>query len=107
MTDKSFSLFIGNQVEIVPYGFSGSRQLIDNLSPLLANGANCYILQNHGALSLGTDMDKAVRNAALLEKAAELYYRALATGLPVSELPEETQALLAALLAEEQQKNSP
>lgn len=98
------SLFIGNRVEVVPYGFSGSRQLIDNLTPLLDNRANCYILQNHGALSLGTTMEKAVRNAALLEKAAEIYYRALATGLPVNELPADTQTLLAALLSEEQQK---
>ena len=98
------SLFIGNRVEVVPYGFSGSRQLIDNLTPLLDNRANCYILQNHGALSLGTDMEKAVRNATLLEKAAEIYYRALATGLTVNELPADTQTLLAALLSEEQQK---
>jgi ribulose-5-phosphate 4-epimerase/fuculose-1-phosphate aldolase len=98
------SLFIGNRVEVVPYGFSGSRQLIDNLAPLLDNRANCYILQNHGALNLGTNMEKAVRNATLLEKSAEIYYRALATGLPVHELPADTQTLLAALLAEEQQK---
>jgi L-ribulose-5-phosphate 4-epimerase len=96
------SLFIGNEVVVVPYGFSGSRQLIDNLAPRLANGANCYILQNHGAVSLGTSMEKVARNAALLEKAAEIYYRALATGLPVTELPEDTRTLLAALLAEEQ-----
>jgi len=99
------SLFIGNQVAVVPYGFSGSSQLIDNLTPLLNNRANCYILQNHGALSLGMDIEKAVRNASLLEKSAEIYYRALATGLPVNELPEDIQSLLAALIAEEQQKS--
>ncbi len=98
------SLFIGNRVEVVPYGFSGSRELIDNLTPFLNNRANCYILQNHGALSLGGDMEKAARNAALLEKAAEIYYRALATGLPVQELPTDIQDLLAALLTEEQDK---
>lgn len=98
------SLFIGNRVEVVPYGFSGSQALIDNLVPLLGNRANCYILQNHGALSLGPDMDKAVRNAALLEKTAEIYCRALATGLPVSELPADIQTFLGALLAEEQNK---
>ena len=75
-----------------------------NLTPLLDNNANCYILQNHGAVSLGTDMSTAVRNAALLEKAAEIYYRALATGLPISELPADTQTLLTALLAEARQK---
>lgn len=98
------SLFIGNRVEVVPYGFSGSPQLIENLTPLLDNNANCYILQNHGAVSLGTDMSTAVRNAALLEKAAEIYYRALATGLPISELPADTQTLLTALLTEARQK---
>lgn len=96
------SLFIGNQVAVAPYGFSGSQNLIDNLAPLLDNGANCYILRNHGAVSLGTSLTKAVRNAALLEKAAEIYYRALTTGLPVSELPAEIQRFLATLLAEEQ-----
>ena len=98
------SRFIGNRIAIVPYGFSGSQDLIDNLTPLLSNHAHCYILQNHGAISLGSDMEKAVRNAALLEKVAEIYYRALATGLPVSELPTDIQDFLAALLIKEQNK---
>ncbi len=100
------SLFIGNQVAVVPYGFSGSQTLIDNLVPLLGNRANCYILQNHGILSLGPDMEKAVRNAALLEKAAEIYYRALATGLPVTELPADIQTFLDELRTEEQNKTA-
>ena len=68
---------IGPKVEIVPYALSGSKELADNVVSKLGNRANCYILQNHGALSLGRDLNHAARNAELLEKAAQVYYYAL------------------------------
>lgn len=78
---------IGHEVDIVPYAFSGSRELIDNLTGKLGNDCHCYLIQNHGAISLGADMPRAMRNSELLESVARIYYQALATGADIQKLP--------------------
>jgi L-fuculose-phosphate aldolase len=78
---------IGQVVEIIPYAFSGSAELVQNVVEKLGNRCHCYLIQNHGALSLGADMERAVKNAELLENVARIYYHALATGLDISVLP--------------------
>jgi ribulose-5-phosphate 4-epimerase/fuculose-1-phosphate aldolase len=78
---------IGHVVDIVPYAFSGSPELVDNVTAKLANDCHCYLIQNHGALSLGADMPRAMRNSELLESVARIYYQALATGEDVQKLP--------------------
>ncbi len=89
---------IGNLIEIVPYGLSGSSELHENITAKLSSGANCYIMQNHGVLSLGIDMKKAKGNAILLEKNARVYYYALTTGKEITTLPKDVQDLLGQLL---------
>lgn len=82
------TLEIGPSVELVPYAPSGSRQLVDHVTARLKNGCCCYLIQNHGAVSLGTDLSEAMRNAELLEKVAKVYLCALSTGETISRLPE-------------------
>lgn len=84
---------IGKAVDVVPYGLSGSEQLLENITATLDNHSYCYILQNHGALCLGTDLVEANRNAELLEKAAKIYYYALTTGKEITTLPADIQEL--------------
>ena len=84
--EVAFSL--GQTVDIVPYALSGSPELVNNVAEKLSNNANAYILQNHGILALGRDLDKAILHAELLEKVAHIYYLALSTGKPVDTLPE-------------------
>ena len=79
---------IGNRIDVVPYALSGSSELLENVVQVLENRCHCYLLQNHGALCIGKNLDKAHLFAELLEKAASIYYRALSTGKPVTELPE-------------------
>ena len=93
---------IGNNIEIIPYGLSGSPQLLENVTGKLGNKANCYIIQNHGALSLGMDIHKAKRHAELLEKTAQVYYHALSTGKEITTLPDNIQGLLSKLLTAKQ-----
>jgi L-ribulose-5-phosphate 4-epimerase len=81
---------IGEIVDVVPYALSGSQELAENVAAKLDNGCNCYILQNHGALSLGSTIEKACLNAELLEKIATIYADALFTGENISTLPNET-----------------
>lgn len=85
---------IGKEVEVVPYGLSGSQQLLENITARVNSRAYCYILQNHGALSLGVDLANAKHNAELLEKVAKIYYYALTTGKQISRLPQDIQDLL-------------
>lgn len=79
---------IGHTVEIIPYGLSGSQELIENVKSKLDNNCNCYIMQNHGALSLGQNLKEAHLNAELLEKICTIYYHALTTGKEITTLPE-------------------
>jgi len=79
---------IGQVVEVIPYAFSGSAELVQNVVGKLNNQCHCYLIQNHGALSLGSDMERATKNAELLENVARIYYHALTTGLDVDKLPE-------------------
>ena len=78
---------IGPVVDTIPYAFSGSEDLVQNVIGKLGNQCHCYLIQNHGALSLGSDMERAMKNAELLENVARIYYHAMATGLDVDELP--------------------
>lgn len=79
---------IGPVVEIAPYAMPGSPEFVANISAKLHNKCYCYILQNHGALCLGSNMAKALKNAELLERVAQIYYYALTTGLEITRLPE-------------------
>jgi ribulose-5-phosphate 4-epimerase/fuculose-1-phosphate aldolase len=87
------SLYLGDPINVVPYGLSGSPQLMANVNAAVGNGCNAYILQNHGALCLGENLERAVLNAELLEKAAMVYYHALCTGREVTVLPAEIVAM--------------
>jgi glutamate-1-semialdehyde 2,1-aminomutase len=78
---------IGHEVAIVPYAFSGSSKLVDNVVAKLGNACHCYLIQNHGALCLGADMKRAMKNAELLENVSQIYYHALATGEQIQKLP--------------------
>jgi ribulose-5-phosphate 4-epimerase/fuculose-1-phosphate aldolase len=78
---------IGHEVAIVPYAFSGSSELVRNLIDKLGNDCHCYLIQNHGAISLGADMPRAMRNSELLETVAQIYWQSLSTGEKIQELP--------------------
>ncbi len=79
--------FLGRSVEIVPYGPSGTSLLRRQLARRLASRANAYILKNHGAVCLGTDLVRAENTVELLEKCALAYLIALCTERKVSKIP--------------------
>jgi ribulose-5-phosphate 4-epimerase/fuculose-1-phosphate aldolase len=78
---------IGRRIEIIPFAPAGSVALADHVTEKLTNGANGYILRNHGAMILAESMEEALLNVELLEKMCRIYYLALATGKPISPLP--------------------
>lgn len=83
-------LAIGETVDVIPYAFSGTPELVEKVKDTISNGCNCFIMKNHGALNLGKTLDDAWKNAELLEKIAQAYYHAISTGLPITTLPETT-----------------
>jgi len=74
-------------VAIIPYAFSGSPELVKNVTGKLGNNCHCYLIQNHGVLSLGADLQRVMTNAELLENVAQIYHHALATGAEIQTLP--------------------
>lgn len=82
------ALTLGPTVEVASYGLSGSAELVANVVEKLSNRCHCYLLQNHGALCIGASLDKTYTYVELLEKVATIYVQALATGRPVTTLPE-------------------
>jgi L-fuculose-phosphate aldolase len=88
---------LGHKVDVVPYALSGSTDLINNVKIKLSNNANAYILQNHGILVLGKNLDKALLHAELLEKVAQVYFMALSTGKAIHTLPDPVMELIKVL----------
>ncbi|HYK63747.1 MAG TPA: class II aldolase/adducin family protein [Patescibacteria group bacterium] len=94
------TLAIGRTIDVVPYALSGTRELHDSIARAVANRCHCYIMQNHGTLCVGADLDKTFTYVELLEKIASVYIQALATGKPITVLPEKVVAQLhAAVIA--------
>ena len=87
--DEQIKAF-GAVVDTVSYAISGGQELVQNVIKKLDNHCYCYLLQNHGALNLGRDIDHAWKNAELLEKVSKIYYAALITGRQISILPRKT-----------------
>jgi L-ribulose-5-phosphate 4-epimerase len=95
---------LGEAIEVVRYGVSGSVDLLEHVAERLGNAANAYILQNHGALVLGATIEDAARNVGLLEKCARVYVTALQTGRQIRPLPAEMAEAIAELRRGEQRK---
>jgi len=69
--------YLGRSVDLVPYAPSGTSFLKKGVARKVTSGANAYILENHGVLVFGGDVEQAVHNMALLEKVALDYLLAL------------------------------
>lgn len=72
---------LGGTVKCAKYALPGSEELAHNVIEALGDGAAC-LMANHGAVCVGTDMDKAFRVCTVLEMTAEIYQKALAIGKP-------------------------
>ncbi|SRR5579885_395487 len=81
------TLAIGEVVDVVPYAPSGTQELHEGVVSKLTNRCHCYLIQNHGAMCVGRDLETTFTYVELLEKTAEVYSLALATGQPITTLP--------------------
>jgi L-ribulose-5-phosphate 4-epimerase len=96
--------FLGRSVEIIPYAPSGTGMLKNKIAKHVQNHNNAFMMQNHGALVFGHDMERAVHNVEILEKCALAYLLAIVSERKVSKIPLAVREIAFAKLREDQKK---
>ncbi len=96
--------FLGRSVEIIPYAPSGTGMLKNAVAKHVRNHNNAFMMQNHGALVFGHDMERAIHNVDILEKCALAYLLALCTERKVSKIPLAVREIAFAKLRKDQKK---
>lgn len=96
--------FLGRSVDIIPYRPSGTGMLKDIVAKHVKNKNNAFMMQNHGALVFGHDMERAVHNVEILEKCAMAYLLALCSEKKVSKIPLAVREVAFAKLRKDQKK---
>jgi ribulose-5-phosphate 4-epimerase/fuculose-1-phosphate aldolase len=96
--------FLGRSVDIIPYAPSGTGMLKNTIAKHVQNHNNAYMMQNHGALIFGHDMERAVHNVEVLEKCALAYLLAIVSEKKVSKIPLAVREVAFAKLRKDQKK---
>jgi len=97
--------FLGRSVEIIPYAPSGTSFLKNTISKHVKNHNNAFMMQNHGALVFGHDMERAVHNVEILEKCAMAYLLAICSEREISKIPLAVREIAFAKLRKDQKKS--
>jgi L-ribulose-5-phosphate 4-epimerase len=98
--------FLGRSVEIIPYAPSGTGFLKNAVAKHVKNNANAFMMQNHGALVFGTDMERAIHNVEILEKCSLAYLLALLSEREITKIPLAVREIAFAKLRKDQKKVS-
>jgi L-ribulose-5-phosphate 4-epimerase len=96
--------FLGRRVDIIPYAPSGTGFLKNTVAKHVKNHNNAFMLQNHGALVFGHDMERAVHNVEILEKCAQAYLLAICSERRISRIPLAVREIAFAKLRGDQKK---
>lgn len=96
--------FLGRSVEIIPYAPSGTGMLKNAVAKHVRNHNNAFMMQNHGALVFGHDMERAVHNVEILEKCSLAYLLALCSGRQITRIPLAVREIAFAKLRKDQKK---
>ena len=96
--------FLGRSVAIIPYAPSGTGILKNTIAKHVKNHDNAFMMQNHGALVFGHDMERAAHNVEILEKCALAYLLALVSERKVSKIPLAIREIAFAKLRKDQKK---
>jgi ribulose-5-phosphate 4-epimerase/fuculose-1-phosphate aldolase len=96
--------FLGRSVNIIPYAPSGTGMLAGTIARHVRDHNNAYMMQNHGALVFGHDMERAVHNVEILEKCSLAYLIALCTDRKITKIPLAVREITFSKLRKDQQK---
>lgn len=86
-------LQFGGAVPVAPYATFGSRELADAVLDALQN-RSAALMANHGAITLGPDVETALELSLLLEWACTVYWNAAQLGRPRTLDAEQCQAVI-------------
>lgn len=92
----------GGPVRVSPYATYGTDELARNVVAAL-HGRTACIMGNHGAVTIGPDLQTAYTRSLYLEWLSDLYLRATAAGKPRLLPPDEIEAVAAKLTTYGQQ----
>jgi L-ribulose-5-phosphate 4-epimerase len=96
--------FLGRSVDIIPYAPSGTGMLKNAVAKHVKNHNNAFMMQNHGALIFGHDIERALHNVEILEKCALAYLLAICSERKVSKIPLAVREIAFAKLRKDQKK---
>lgn len=71
---------IGDEVPIAKYATYGTEEIAKSALDSIGD-RNGVLLEKHGALAVGSDLESAYEAASLIEELAKIYYRVLSTGI--------------------------
>jgi L-fuculose-phosphate aldolase len=80
------AIIVIGAVPMAPYGLPSTMEIPDSIRPLIKN-SDVILLQNHGALTLGSDLLNAYHKMETLEHTASIVWKAIQLG-NVNVLPE-------------------
>jgi L-fuculose-phosphate aldolase len=87
-------LMFGGSLRVAPYATFGTDELAENVQRALEGRTAC-LMQNHGSVGYGHNLDYAIEVALLVEWACTVYWRARAIGEPVALSDEQLQDVAA------------
>lgn len=96
--------FLGRSVDLIPYAPSGTGLLKATIARHIGNHHNAYLMQNHGVLCFGHDLERAAHNVEILEKCALAYLLAICSDRAVSKIPLAVREIAFAKLRADQKK---
>ena len=76
-------MFLGGDVACAEYATPGTFAVGENAVPCLKDGRGGCLLNNHGVLAVGRDLNEARTRAQYIEDSARIYHYALQVGEPV------------------------
>jgi L-fuculose-phosphate aldolase len=85
---EEVDVYIGGEVPVAEYRFTGSQELADEVAKWVGDRA-AVLMANHGLLTVGKSPRDALKLAMLVERTAEIVWGARALG-PLVPLPDET-----------------
>lgn len=86
--------YIGGDIPLAKFALMGTQELADEVVKALVR-RNACLMENHGVVAVGTNIDQAYTRAVYVEDAAKIYHFALQVGDPQL-LPDAAMAALRA-----------
>lgn len=79
-------------VPMVPFQMPGSEELAEAVAAVMAQGHCCCLLQNHGLVCAGPNLEKALEAAVYVEEGAQVAAYVLAAGGELAAIPHDMVA---------------